>query len=200
MYSPNSGFRTDHVSRRCFCNECDLYCVRTSIWRKPEWMQLERAKSMIRYWPPNGTAGFVLSLVSGARRDPMPPARTMLTVSEGQIIPGKLHVPGGVVYEEYVVCLAGVRIPKDSVATIMPVITYFRVLLPTLRYGPDHRRICASIHAGYRSSTQVSKPRCHTTNADHCMPRVFAAHFAFPGIRLFEKWLERMRFPTRLLT
>ncbi|GHF70438.1 hypothetical protein GCM10017782_05120 [Deinococcus ficus] len=33
------------------------------------------AKSMMRYLPPNGTAGLLRFWVSGARREPCPPAR-----------------------------------------------------------------------------------------------------------------------------
>src|SRR4051812_1455262 len=49
--------------------------------RRPELMQLLSAKSMMRYGPPKNTAGFARSLVSGYRRSPAPPARTMTTAS-----------------------------------------------------------------------------------------------------------------------
>ena len=38
-------------------SERGLYWVRTSTRSIPEFTQLDRAKSMIRYLPPNGTAG-----------------------------------------------------------------------------------------------------------------------------------------------
>ena len=53
-----------------------LYCVRTSILRMPLFRQLESVKSMIRYRPPNGTAGLARSRVKGSRREPLPPAST----------------------------------------------------------------------------------------------------------------------------
>src|SRR5262249_13065486 len=40
-------------------------------------MKLLRTKSTMRYLPPKGTAGFARSLVSGYRRVPFPPARTI---------------------------------------------------------------------------------------------------------------------------
>ena len=56
---------------------CDLYWVSTTIWRRPELMRFDSAKSMRRYCPPNGTAGFARSAVSGMSRLPSPPASTM---------------------------------------------------------------------------------------------------------------------------
>src|SRR3970040_1965895 len=41
----------------------------------PELMKFDRTKSMIRYLPPKGTAGFARSLVKGCSRSPRPPAR-----------------------------------------------------------------------------------------------------------------------------
>src|SRR5437762_12347539 len=43
----------------------------------PELMKLLRTKSMIRYFPPNGTAGFARSFVRGYSRVPLPPASTI---------------------------------------------------------------------------------------------------------------------------
>jgi hypothetical protein len=37
-------------------------------------MQLESVKSIIRYTPPKGTAGFALSFVRGKSLSPLPPA------------------------------------------------------------------------------------------------------------------------------
>src|ERR687895_321017 len=42
----------------------------------PELTKLERTKSMIRYLPPNGTAGLARSLVKRKSRSPLPPAST----------------------------------------------------------------------------------------------------------------------------
>src|SRR5438045_2917015 len=39
-------------------------------------MKLLNTKSMMRYLPPNGTAGLARSVVSGERRVPLPPAST----------------------------------------------------------------------------------------------------------------------------
>ncbi len=40
--------------------------------RSPLLMQLDRVKSMMRYSPPNGTAGLARSRVSGSSRVPRP--------------------------------------------------------------------------------------------------------------------------------
>ena len=64
-----------HVCEMCRSSECDLYWVSTTIWRSPELIRLEIAKSMSRCWPPNGTAGFARSSVRGMSRLPSPPAR-----------------------------------------------------------------------------------------------------------------------------
>src|SRR5438034_8951250 len=44
--------------------------------RKSLLRQLESVKSIMRYRPPNGTAGLARSRVSGSSRVPLPPART----------------------------------------------------------------------------------------------------------------------------
>src|SRR6185369_10972700 len=54
-----------------------LYWVSTQIFRMPPLARLDSAKSISRYRPPNGTAGFARSAVSGLRRVPAPPASTM---------------------------------------------------------------------------------------------------------------------------
>src|SRR3982751_4201975 len=59
---------------------CDWYCVAMPMRRMPELRQVESAKSMMRNLPPKGTAGFARHSVSGPRRAPRPPARTMDTV------------------------------------------------------------------------------------------------------------------------
>ena len=58
-------------------SDSDLYWVSTFIRSTPELAKLERTKSMIRYRPPNVTAGLERSCVSGASRRPSPPARIM---------------------------------------------------------------------------------------------------------------------------
>src|SRR3954454_21510806 len=58
-------------------SESDLYCVSTLILSRPELTKFESAKSMSRYRPAMGTAGLARSAVSGHRRRPSPPARTM---------------------------------------------------------------------------------------------------------------------------
>lgn len=75
MYSRSSGLNTDQPSRKCLCSEWDLYWVSTSMRRSPECRQLLRVKSIIRYLPPKGTAGFARYRVSGCSRSPAPPAR-----------------------------------------------------------------------------------------------------------------------------
>lgn len=80
MYSRSSGLKIDQPSRRCFCSEWDLYWVSTRTRRSPECRQLLSVKSMIRYFPPNGTPGLARSAVSGCNRDPTPPAKMIESV------------------------------------------------------------------------------------------------------------------------
>jgi hypothetical protein len=80
MYSPSEGLKIDQPSRRCFISECDLYCGNTRTRRRPECKQFDKAKSTIRYRPPNGTAGLARSDVRGCSREPTPPAKTKVTV------------------------------------------------------------------------------------------------------------------------
>jgi hypothetical protein len=54
-----------------------LYCVKTAIWRIPAFARFDKTKSIKRYVPPNGTAGFARSIVNGISRLPSPPARTI---------------------------------------------------------------------------------------------------------------------------
>ena len=58
----------------CRFKLCDLNCVSTRTRRNPLLMQLDNVKSIMRYNPPNGTAGFARSRVSGSSRVPFPPA------------------------------------------------------------------------------------------------------------------------------
>ena len=44
-----------------------MYCVRTIILRSPLLMQFDRAKSMMRYCPPKGTAGLARSAKEAER-------------------------------------------------------------------------------------------------------------------------------------
>src|SRR5438067_1090102 len=61
----------------CRSSEWDLYWVSTTILRYPALARLDSAKSIIRYRPPNGTAGLARSAVSGISRFPSPPASTI---------------------------------------------------------------------------------------------------------------------------
>ena len=47
----------------------------------PEFTQFDSGKSMIRYFPPNGTAGFASFCVSAYNLDPWPPASNIATSS-----------------------------------------------------------------------------------------------------------------------
>src|SRR4051812_38360005 len=58
----------------CSASDCDLYWVNTYTARMPELAMFDSTKSMMRYRPPNGTAGFARSRVSGESREPLPPA------------------------------------------------------------------------------------------------------------------------------
>src|SRR6478735_5251252 len=53
-----------------------LYWVSTAIRSTPALTRFDNAKSIIRYSPPNGTAGLARSRVNGERRLPSPPAST----------------------------------------------------------------------------------------------------------------------------
>ena len=55
------------------------YWVRMPTVSMPEFTQLERGKSMMRYFPPKGTAGFAVFSVRQRRRLPWPPASSMAT-------------------------------------------------------------------------------------------------------------------------
>jgi hypothetical protein len=57
-------------------SECDLYWVMTPMRRRPEFMQFDSAKSMMRNLPPKCTAGLARTLVRSRRREPRPPAST----------------------------------------------------------------------------------------------------------------------------
>jgi hypothetical protein len=50
------------------------------ICRIPEFTQLDSEKSMIRYFPPKGVAGFARLSVNCMSRCPRPPAITTATV------------------------------------------------------------------------------------------------------------------------
>ena len=51
--------------RMCSSRERAWYWVRTTIRRRPEWMQFDSVKSMIRYEPPIGTAGLGVGFGAG---------------------------------------------------------------------------------------------------------------------------------------
>src|SRR5262245_6639124 len=60
-------------------SERGRYCVSTPTRVMPEFTQLLRAKSMMRYRPPKITAGFARSSLSTLKRSPWPPARIRAT-------------------------------------------------------------------------------------------------------------------------
>src|SRR4051812_26659086 len=62
----------------CSMRECGRYCVRTATSARSELAQLERTKSMMRYFPPNGIAGFARFSARILRRLPSPPARIIV--------------------------------------------------------------------------------------------------------------------------
>src|SRR5688500_17880188 len=57
-----------------------LYWVRTTTSWMSELTQLDSGKSVIRYLPPNGTAGLARSCYRMERRSPSPPARMIAMV------------------------------------------------------------------------------------------------------------------------
>src|SRR5512144_2584888 len=59
----------------CSLSECGRYCVRIITSEIPELTQFDSVKSMMRYFPAKGTAGFARFSVSTPRREPSPPAR-----------------------------------------------------------------------------------------------------------------------------
>src|SRR5579862_9687513 len=59
----------------CSFKECGRYCVRIMTSEIPELTQFDSVKSMMRYFPANGTAGFARFSVRTPSRDPSPPAR-----------------------------------------------------------------------------------------------------------------------------
>src|SRR6478752_9855631 len=70
-----------------------LYWVRTTTSSMSELTQLDRVKSMIRYLPPNGTAGFARSWDRIERRSPSPPARMTAIVRFTRSMLARSHDP-----------------------------------------------------------------------------------------------------------
>lgn len=68
-------------------NSRGRYWVSTPTVSIPELAQLDRGKSMMRNFPPKGTAGFAMSPVSTYSRLPCPPARSMATHSFFMSVP-----------------------------------------------------------------------------------------------------------------
>jgi hypothetical protein len=60
--------------------ERGAYCVKIPTSVSPEFTALLSAKSMIRYFPPNGTPGFARTCDRMLRRSPSPPARMSVRV------------------------------------------------------------------------------------------------------------------------
>ncbi len=59
----------------CWLSDVGRYCVSTPTSKMPELTQLESVKSMMRYLPPNGTAGLARRSDSRHSLLPTPPAR-----------------------------------------------------------------------------------------------------------------------------
>jgi len=57
--------------------ESGRYCVRIPTSKMPELTTLDSVKSMMRYLPPKGTAGFARFSARRQSRLPSPPARIM---------------------------------------------------------------------------------------------------------------------------
>src|SRR3954451_11840367 len=85
-----------------------LYWVRTAICSTPALTRFDRAKSISRYSPANGTAGLARSAVSGASRLPSPPASTS-PITLGSAM-SSLHILGaGFRRKRCSACCAGYR-------------------------------------------------------------------------------------------
>ena len=80
MNSPRSCGKKDHPFCKWRNKECAAYCVTTPIRFKPELIQLDNAKSMIRRFPPKYSAGFARLSVNSCRREPRPPAKISTSV------------------------------------------------------------------------------------------------------------------------
>src|SRR5438552_6237812 len=65
----------------CLLSDAELNCVRTKMRRMSACRQLLIGMSIRRYFPPIGTAGFERCCVSGNRRVPCPPPRTIARTS-----------------------------------------------------------------------------------------------------------------------
>ena len=76
-----------HPSLMCRSRLIALYWVKTNSFRSPLLIQLDSAKSTIRYPPANGTAGFARSRVNGSSREPLPPASmTAITLFKSPLL------------------------------------------------------------------------------------------------------------------
>jgi len=62
-------------------NEWALYWVSTPTLRIPEFRQFDSVKSIMRNFPPKGTAGFARQSVKFSNLEPRPPASTSARVS-----------------------------------------------------------------------------------------------------------------------
>src|SRR5699024_11218793 len=65
----------------CSFNSNGWYCVTTPTFLTPELAQLLKAKSLIRYFPPKGTAGLAIFFVRTPNRVPCPPAKITAIIS-----------------------------------------------------------------------------------------------------------------------
>src|SRR3990172_5118641 len=113
---PGLGWRSQGRPRPMWSfSERGLYWVRTTTLSMPELTQLLRTKSMMRYLPPKGTAGFARMLERMESRSPSPPARLEVRVPGHQARgvgddddPGAIARPvPGVVADEHDDAVAG---------------------------------------------------------------------------------------------
>src|SRR5581483_7036955 len=70
-------------------NECGRYCVSTATLYRPELTTFDSAKSMIRYFPANGTAGLARFSPRTLSRLPSPPARISVSTSIAASLPAE---------------------------------------------------------------------------------------------------------------
>ena len=65
----------------CSFNDNGKYCVKIPIWKIPEFVQLDNAKSIILNFPANGTAGLERFSDKISNLEPRPPAKIHANVS-----------------------------------------------------------------------------------------------------------------------
>src|SRR5512134_592616 len=70
----------------CSLSEWGRYCVSIMTSEIPEFTQFDRVKSMMRYLPAKGTAGFARFSVRTPSREPSPPARMTARALTGGVL------------------------------------------------------------------------------------------------------------------